>query len=177
MCLITTRAFLTLFIFMYFFQASKNENLAETARDILLYVMRDLSHKVKKTAIVMFHIIHRLRENYWDNLPSLFLSGWWFLLCWRCRFPSERNRHSQERRSLLRVGGGRDKKASARRTNHNEIWRERPCVVPVLEALWGGEWGKCQSSSGKTSKTSWKHVAAQIPLWLITWLFLPNERS
>ena len=64
MCLIITRALLTLFIFMYFFQASKNENLAETARDILLYVMRDLSHKVKKTAIVMFHIIRRLRENY-----------------------------------------------------------------------------------------------------------------
>ena len=32
--------------FSFHLQVSKKENLAETTRDILLYVMRDLSHKV-----------------------------------------------------------------------------------------------------------------------------------
>ena len=32
--------------FPFYLKVSKKENLAETTRDILLYVMRDLSHKV-----------------------------------------------------------------------------------------------------------------------------------
>ena len=32
--------------FSFYLKVSKKENLAETTRDILLYVMRDLSHKV-----------------------------------------------------------------------------------------------------------------------------------
>ena len=84
-----------------FFQASKNEKFAETTRDILLYVMRDLSHKVGSgfflltvwKRLFLSHLIHSYSIYSWSSfcflspsqlsacLSGTVIEGWTMYLC------------------------------------------------------------------------------------------------
>ena len=54
--------------FISFIKASKKENLAETTRDILLYVMRDLSHKVEISIFNNLRSVGCLSLRFFANL-------------------------------------------------------------------------------------------------------------